>query len=60
MSATLSRAAPGQVTSVHLDGVGHHVALEAPQRLAEAMLEFRGDVDRAGAGAGAGSGAIAG
>jgi pimeloyl-ACP methyl ester carboxylesterase len=34
------------VTAVSLDGVGHYVAVEAPARLAEAMLRFYRDVER--------------
>jgi pimeloyl-ACP methyl ester carboxylesterase len=33
------------VQSVLLDGVGHYAALEAPERLAEALLAFVDDVD---------------
>ena len=42
--ATMSQAADS-VESVLLDGVGHYVALEAPDRLAEAMLDFLTRVD---------------
>ena len=44
---TFRQVAGGQVTSVHLDGVGHLVAQEAPERLAAALLDFTDDVDRA-------------
>ena len=40
------RAVSDQVTAALLDGVGHHVALEAPERLAELVLAFVDDVDR--------------
>jgi pimeloyl-ACP methyl ester carboxylesterase len=33
------------VTAVSLDGIGHYVAMEAPDRLAEALLSFYRDVD---------------
>jgi len=33
------------VTAVTFDGVGHYVAMEAPERLAEALLSFYGTVD---------------
>jgi len=46
--ATMSQVA-SSVTPVHLEGVGHHVALEAPERLAEAMLAFVEGVDDDGA-----------
>lgn len=36
----LQQVAAGAVTSVQLDGVGHYVALEAPERLADVMLGF--------------------
>ncbi|MGK5683546.1 alpha/beta fold hydrolase [Actinoplanes sp. URMC 104] len=42
---TLTRAARGPVESVVLDGVGHYVAMEAPQRLAETIGEFVAKVD---------------
>jgi pimeloyl-ACP methyl ester carboxylesterase len=32
---------------VVLDGVGHYAALEAPDRLAAALLDFTGSVDAA-------------
>ncbi|GAB2619108.1 alpha/beta hydrolase [Paractinoplanes abujensis] len=37
--ATMRQVAQ-QVTAVELDGVGHYVALEAPERLAHAVLDF--------------------
>lgn len=42
------RAVSDRVTAALLDGVGHHVALEAPERLAELVLAFVDDVDRGG------------
>jgi pimeloyl-ACP methyl ester carboxylesterase len=45
--SSLSRAVPGTVESVLLDGVGHYAALEAPERLAEALLAFVDGVDAA-------------
>ena len=36
----------GDVTSVQLDGVGHYVALEAPEALSAALLDFYRQVDR--------------
>lgn len=32
----------GSVVEVQLDGVGHYVAQQAPDRLAEAVLDFIG------------------
>jgi pimeloyl-ACP methyl ester carboxylesterase len=37
---TAKQVTDGDVTSVQLDGVGHYVALEAPERLANTILEF--------------------
>ncbi|KQQ05070.1 MULTISPECIES: alpha/beta fold hydrolase [unclassified Rathayibacter] len=37
---TLAQVASGPVTAVELEGVGHYVALEAPERLAAAILAF--------------------
>ena len=44
-SATLDQVAAGDVTSVQLDGVGHYVAMEAPEQLATAILDFVATVD---------------
>jgi len=43
--ASVSKAVASEVQSVLLDGVGHYAALEAPERLAEALLAFVDDVD---------------
>lgn len=43
--STMTRAAKSEVRSVQLDGVGHYVAMEAPERLADAVLEFIRSVD---------------
>ncbi|MFS0704707.1 alpha/beta fold hydrolase [Cellulomonas sp. 179-A 9B4 NHS] len=39
-AATLAHVVQGPVRAVELDGVGHHVALEAPERLAAVLLDF--------------------
>src|ERR1700690_3997827 len=44
-AGTLSQAAPGDVSSVSLDGVGHYAAMEAPGELAKALLGFTARVD---------------
>ncbi|MFI8523810.1 alpha/beta fold hydrolase [Promicromonospora sukumoe] len=44
-AGTMSQVADGEVRSVLLDGVGHHVALEAPDALSEAILAFLADID---------------
>ena len=44
--ATLTQAASTQVSSVSLDGVGHYAAMEAPEELAKAIVEFAGSIDR--------------
>ena len=46
-ASTMSQAASGQVSSVSLDGVGHYVAMEAPDELAKALLGFISGVDAA-------------
>jgi pimeloyl-ACP methyl ester carboxylesterase len=46
-ASTMSQAAPGEVRSVSLDGVGHYAAMEAPDELAKAILDFTGSVDAA-------------
>lgn len=46
-SATLGQVTAGDVTAVQLDGVGHYAALEAPEALAAAVLEFTSSVDAA-------------
>ena len=42
---TISQVASGQVASVQLDGVGHYAAMEAPEALAAALLDFLDTVD---------------
>jgi pimeloyl-ACP methyl ester carboxylesterase len=42
---TMSKAARTEVRSVQLDGVGHYVAMEAPEKLSKALLEFIGSVE---------------
>ncbi|WP_020015174.1 alpha/beta fold hydrolase [Promicromonospora sukumoe] len=44
-AATMRQVTDREVRSVLLDGVGHHVALEAPGALSEAVLAFLADVD---------------
>lgn len=39
-AGTMSKAARSEVRSVQLDGVGHYVAMEAPEKLSAALLEF--------------------
>lgn len=46
-SATLGQVTAGDVTAVQLEGVGHYAALEAPEALAAAILDFTGSVDAA-------------
>jgi len=40
---TMSRVTRKQVSSVVLDGVGHYVALEAPEKLSKVLLDFVAD-----------------
>jgi pimeloyl-ACP methyl ester carboxylesterase len=42
---TMSQAARTGVRSVSLDGVGHYAAMEAPDELAKAILDFVGSID---------------
>src|SRR6204780_5498214 len=44
-SGTMSRAVASEVRSVILEGVGHYAAMEAPDRLANAILGFIKSVD---------------
>jgi pimeloyl-ACP methyl ester carboxylesterase len=44
---TMSQAAGGEISSVSLDGVGHYAAMEAPDELAKALLDFAATVDAA-------------
>ena len=47
-AATMTQAAAKtEVSSVSLDGVGHYAAMEAPDELAKAVLEFTGRIDTA-------------
>jgi pimeloyl-ACP methyl ester carboxylesterase len=42
---TMRQVTSGEVRSVSLDGVGHYAALEAPDKLADRLLEFFSTVD---------------
>ncbi|MFJ8938635.1 alpha/beta fold hydrolase [Streptomyces sp. NPDC102365] len=42
---TFRQVSAGEITAVHLEGVGHLVAQEAPEALAAALLEFTGRID---------------
>jgi pimeloyl-ACP methyl ester carboxylesterase len=44
-STTMSHISAGNVTSVQLEGVGHYAALEAPEALSMAILDFFDCVD---------------
>ncbi len=43
--ATMIQVASGQVRSAFLEGVGHYAAQEAPDKVADALLDFIGTVD---------------
>ena len=45
MRGSMSRAPVTKVHSVSLDGVGHYVAMEAPDDLADAPLAYLRSVD---------------
>lgn len=42
---TFRQVSAGEVTAVHLEGVGHLIAQEAPEELAAVILEFTGGID---------------
>jgi pimeloyl-ACP methyl ester carboxylesterase len=44
---TMSQATSMDMSSVSLDGVGHYAAMEAPEKLAKALLDFTASVDAA-------------
>jgi pimeloyl-ACP methyl ester carboxylesterase len=44
---TMAQAASSPISEVHLHDVGHYVAMEAPEELAEAILTFIDGVDEA-------------
>lgn len=44
--ATMTQATSTEVSSILLDGVGHYVAMEAPEQLAKAIVEFTRSIDR--------------
>jgi pimeloyl-ACP methyl ester carboxylesterase len=46
-AGTMSQAASAEISSVSLDGVGHYAAMEAPDELAKALLDFTASVDAA-------------
>jgi pimeloyl-ACP methyl ester carboxylesterase len=46
-AATLEQVTAGEITAVQLDGVGHYAALEAPDALAAAILDFVRSVESA-------------
>ena len=45
--ATMTQVAADPVRSITLEGVGHYAALEAPEKLAEALVDFFNTVDAA-------------
>jgi pimeloyl-ACP methyl ester carboxylesterase len=46
-ATTMAQATSGEISSVSLTGVGHYVAMEAPEKLAEAIHDFTERVDAA-------------
>jgi pimeloyl-ACP methyl ester carboxylesterase len=44
-AATMSKVTAAGLTTVQLDGVGHYVAMEAPEDLSAAILAFVGSLD---------------
>jgi len=47
-AATVRQIAAGEITTAQLEGVGHYAALEAPEALSAAILEFLRGVDARG------------
>jgi pimeloyl-ACP methyl ester carboxylesterase len=45
---TISQASSSRISSARLDGVGHYAAMEAPEELAKAVLDFIDGIDAAG------------
>jgi pimeloyl-ACP methyl ester carboxylesterase len=43
--ATMAQVASDQVRSISLEGVGHYAALEAPDKVADALVDFFSTVD---------------
>jgi len=41
----MSKATRSQVRSAQFDGVGHYVAMEAPEKLSKALLEFVANIE---------------
>jgi pimeloyl-ACP methyl ester carboxylesterase len=46
-ASTMSQVTSAEISTVSLDGVGHYAALEAPEELAKAILDFTTGVDAA-------------
>jgi pimeloyl-ACP methyl ester carboxylesterase len=46
-ASAMSQAAAARISSVRLDGVGHYAAMEAPEKLANAVLGFINGIDAA-------------
>lgn len=46
---TISQVSTGNVASVQLDGVGHYAAMEAPEELSTAILDFLASIEAADA-----------
>ena len=44
-ATTMTQAAASEISSASLDGVGHYAAMEAPNELAKAILDFTGRID---------------
>jgi NAD kinase len=46
-SRTMSQVTSTEISAVSLGGVGHYVTMEAPEKLAKAILDFADSVDAA-------------
>jgi len=46
-AATMTQATAGDVNSESLDGVGHYAAMEAPDEVAKAIIDFTERIDAA-------------
>jgi pimeloyl-ACP methyl ester carboxylesterase len=44
-ASTMSQAVGTDISTVSIEGVGHYVAMESPEKLAKSILDFAGSID---------------